>query len=242
MYEIYDRHSGRYDQLIDHEDYQGNLGHALNELAEWDGRVVAEAGVGTGRITRLYVDRAAQVFGFDRSSHMLRRARRNLARWTGKVRLARAVHDALPVADGTADIFVEGWAFGHAVTDRPGDVERVARELVAEAERVTRPGGTLVFIETLGTNVSCAGAPEPALAVFYAALEERYGFTRTVVRTDYRFETREEAVELCGFFFGEEMGRSVAAALPETTKAAGGEPGGLIVPEFTGIWSRNYAT
>jgi len=224
MYEIYDHHADEYDALISHEDHEGNLRRVLRGRFDWRGAVVAEAGIGTGRVTGTTIDLVSQVFGFDRSAHMLERAARNLAPWAGKLRLGTAVHDALPVPDGVADIFVEGWAFGHVAVDRPGDTEQVTRELIGEAERVVKQNGTLVLLETLGTNTNEPAAPLPALADFYVALEERHGFSREVIRTDYQFDTLDQAERLCGFFFGEEMRISVR------------ERGAVIVPEYTGMW------
>ncbi|MFW5690037.1 MAG: class I SAM-dependent methyltransferase [Spirochaetota bacterium] len=269
MYEIYERDAAGYDALVAAEDHAGNLCRALREIVVWTDALVVEAGIGTGRVTRCYIDAARTVHGFDRSTHMLARAAENLGvlapggdagsdgdaiaggdatsrrdadgSASGRVHLAVAEHRSLPVADGTADIVVEGWAFGHAITDAAEgalrEQEQGARdaavasaittttnELIAEARRVLRPGGSMIIIETLGTNVGSPRAPLPSLARFYRELEERYGFTRVTIRTDYRFNSAEEAAERCGFFFGSEMGRAVAAS------------GSATVPEFTGIW------
>jgi hypothetical protein len=50
------------------------------------------------------------------------------------------------------------------------------------------------------------------------------GFERGWIRTDYRFESLDEAVELSSFFFGQEMGAKVR------------ENGWRVLPECTGIW------
>jgi len=224
MYEIYDHHAGEYDALVSHEDHESNLRKVLRGRVDWRGAVVVEAGIGTGRVTRIYVDLVNQAFGFDRSAHMLERAARNLAPWAGKLRLGTAVHEALPVPDGVADIFIEGWAFGHVAVDRPGETGKVGLDLIGEAERVVRQNGILVLLETLGTNTNEPAAPLPVLADFYRTLEERHGFSREVIRTDYRFDTPDQAERLCGFFFGEELRNSVR------------ERGEVIVPEYTGMW------
>lgn len=246
MYEIYDSDAPGYDELVAAEDHEGNLCRTLREIVVWHDARVVEAGIGTGRLTRCYFDVAARVQGYDRSVHMLARAEGNLAAWAGRVELAAADHRALPAESGAADIFVEGWAFGHAVVDAasgavgapgsgaapPGEtptspaaaVERVTDELVAEARRVVRPGGTVIVVETLGTNVDRPAAPLPELADFYRALESRYGFERIVIRTDYAFASLGEAVERCRFFFGDELADGVRAR------------GAAIVPEYTGVW------
>lgn len=244
MYEIYDNHADAYDALVSCEDYAGNLRSALRDRFHWRGARVAEAGIGTGRVTRWYIDLAAQVLGFDRSMHMLEQAARNLQPFQGKLHLLPADHLHLPAPDHVADIFVEGWAFGHLVLDRAESVEGAAaesvrvtaEELVTEAVRVSRPDGTIIFIETLGTNVDEPGAPHPLLGEFYSELEFRHGFSRSVIRTDYLFESAEVASRLCGFFFGSEMGEAVRDRLQAGGGAVLGT--GVVVPEFTGIWTR----
>ncbi len=226
MYEIYDRHADEYHALVSHEDHEGNLRNTLRSRFDWYGAVVVETGIGTGRVTGTYIDLVGQALGFDRSVHMLERAGRNLAQWVEKLRLSAAGHDALPVRDGVADIFIEGWAFGHVAVDRPDETEQVAHGLIGEAERVTDQAGTIVLIETLGTNTDEPAAPLPALADFYRELEEGHGFVRDVIRTDYLFDSPDQAERLCGFFFGTEMRDSVRAR------------NHAIVPEFTGIWVR----
>ncbi len=239
MYEIYDRDARGYDALVGAEDHEGNLCRTLRGIVVWNDARVIETGLGTGRVTRCYVDVAARVRGYDRSAHMLARARENLAPWADRVELAPADHRALPVTSGAGDIFVEGWAFGHAVVDAASGavsasadsapspraaVEQVAAELLAEARRVVRPGGTVIIVETLGTNVKRPGAPLPELADFYRTLENRYGFEREVIRTDYRFDSPQEAEKRCRFFFGDELAERVRAR------------GATIVPEYTGVW------
>jgi len=64
------------------------------------------------------------------------------------------------------------------------------------------------------------------LPVFYDLLETKFGFSRTVLRTDYCFETHDDAIRIMGFFFGDEMKTRVA----NTTSC--------IIREYTGIWIR----
>ncbi len=207
---IYDEQAARYDRLVAREDHAGNLWRALDGLGIGDGPVV-EFGAGTGRLTRWLADRGATVLAFDGAAPMLRLAAEQV---TGRVAFAVADNRRLPLPDGCADVALEGWSFGHWVGDG-------ADAMVAEMLRVLRPGGRAVIVETLGTGVE-APAPVPRLAAFYADLEARHGFTRQVVRTDYRFADHAEAVELAGFFFGSAMVERVRDAW---------------LPECTGVWS-----
>lgn len=238
MYEIYEKHADWYDRLVGAEDYQANLPRALGEIAEWDGASVYEAGVGTGRVTRLYIERAASATLVDRSLHMLDRARENLKSFEEKLTFLQGDNFDLPGSPGgVGDICVEGWAFGHGIVDRAeaarreeGDiaaaVARATRELLESAERVVRPGGRLIILETLGTATDGPTAPLAELALFYNLLEEELGFSHRRIETDYRFASALEAQETMGFFFGEQMAARV------------GELDSPIIPEWTGLWWR----
>ena len=233
MYEIYDLHAREYDALVEREDFRGNLCSALRSRFDWHEKVVAEPGIGTGRVTACYIELAGRVIGFDRSSHMLERAALNLTEWVSKVVLEPADHRSLPVGDGVADLFIEGWAFGHTIVDNPDDTLAVTRELIAEAERVSKPGAPIILIETLGTNTDQPAPPLPELAEFYRALEQEHGFVCDVLRTDYRFQSRAQAEHLCGFFFGKGMRDTVSRRLAGCPDDVAVE-----IPEFTGIWIR----
>jgi hypothetical protein len=93
--------------------------------------------------------------------------------------------------------------------------------------RATKPDGTLIIMETMGTGSEQAAPPSQALADYYAWLEREQGFVRTVIATDYDFGSVERAAELCGFFFGAEMAEKVRAR------------GWRRVPEWTGVFSRS---
>ena len=127
MYEIYDHHADRYDRLVTAEDYRGNLDATLREILAWHDAVVYEAGVGTGRVTRLYADAVRHATLCDRSAHMLDRARRNLRPWLHKLTFMEGDNLALPPGpDGPADIVIEGWSFGHAIMDEAASVSASA--------------------------------------------------------------------------------------------------------------------
>ena len=93
----------------------------------------------------------------------------------------------------------------------------------AEMNRVVRPGGTQVVIDTLGTAVATPAAPTASLAAYHEVLEGA-GFARTVLQTDYRFASVAESVELLDWFFG----------LGEWAR----RHNNVTIPEFTGWWQR----
>jgi hypothetical protein len=64
---------------------------------------------------------------------------------------------------------------------------------------------------------------------YYPWLDEA-GFLNKWIRTDYRFESVDEAADLAGFFFGAEM----ADRMRENEL--------VILPECTGVWWRKVMT
>ena len=226
MEEIYRSHADRYHELVSAEDHQGELGSTLMGLVDWNGARVLEAGVGTGRVTGYYIDRAASAVCCDRSEHMLSFAARVLAEHRDKISFRVAENTALPRLATPVDVFIEGWSFGHGVVGAE-DAETVRKQtaaLVSNAVENPVPGGTAIIIETMGTNTDEPAAPGWELEAFYRLLETEHGFTSRIVRTDFAFASNERAAETMGYFFGDDMERGVRAR------------GTAVIPEFTGIW------
>jgi ubiquinone/menaquinone biosynthesis C-methylase UbiE len=226
---IYRHHADQYERMIAREDYQGYLQRFIEGLFHHDGLGVVECGAGTGRLTRIMVRHARRVLAFDASAHMLGVAEPILKtqpqnNWS----LGVADHRYMPLPENCADIVIEGWAFGHYCDWYPATWQLEIGQAIKQMQRLLRPGGIAVVIETLGTGVEEPMSPTPQLADFYAMLEQEWGFARTVIRTDYRFASLDEAVELTNFFFGAEL--AAAVRVKESS----------IVPECTGIWQRVY--
>jgi hypothetical protein len=93
--------------------------------------------------------------------------------------------------------------------------------------RALHKEGTIILFESLGT-----GNEEP---VRLKQVESTYrwldanGFQNKWIRTDYRFESLEEAEYLARFFFGDELGNKVR------------QNNWVVLPECTGIWWRKLA-
>lgn len=232
---IYRERAEEYDLLVTREDYQGSLLRAIEAACPIVERDVVEFGAGTGRLTRLLLRRARSIRAFDASEAMLAVARRRLSSWADPERtgarsweLEVGMNDALPCNDAIADVAIAGWTFGHMMSWFPADWPARVDRVLAEMRRVTRPGGHAIILETLGTGREDPQPPTPALADYYALLETRYGFARNAIRTDYAFDSPEEAERLTRFFFGDTLADHVKAGRLR------------IVPECTGVWSRRW--
>lgn len=222
---IYQTDGDRYEALISREDYQGNILRAIDTILKVDGLDILDLGAGTGRLTLLLAPRAGSIHSFDASSEMLRVCRERLAasglaNWQVDV----ADHRRLPVLDQSADLVVSGWSVSYLAV---WNQENGTAELdiwLEEMKRVLRSGGTIILFESLGTGNEAPVRLEHVEST-YQWLDD-HGFESTWIRTDYRFESVEEAAELAGFFFGEEMAEQIR------------RDGSVILPECTGVWWR----
>ncbi len=223
--EIYAAHADDYDRLVEREDHQSNVIAAIRQLQPLDNAAVVELGAGTGRITRQLVPWIKSMRAFDGSEHMLGVARKHLEK-SGFTNWSLEVADnaALPVENASVDLSIAGWSLGHQTAWAEDRWRVTIGAAVDEMLRVLRPGGTAAILETLGTGVSEPAPPNESLAAYYQWLEQVRGFQKIWIRTDYKFASIEEGVELFRFFFGQTRAQRVLDA------------GSPIVPECTGIW------
>lgn len=223
-HQIYRDQAAEYELLVSREDYQGNIFRTLDQIVPLLGLTVVELGAGTGRLTCLLAPVVKSIYAFDRSPHMLEVAVAKL-RQSGRRNWHAAVsdHREMPVRSGIADVALSGWSICYMVVDSPANWEDELVRALSEMRRVVRPGGRLLLLETLGTGVE---RPDPPIELleYYEYLEAR-GFSRTWIRTDYRFRDRTEAEASAQFFFGDAMvGKIIEDAR------------GVILPECTGVW------
>jgi ubiquinone/menaquinone biosynthesis C-methylase UbiE len=224
---IYREEAEQYERLVSREDYQGQIERALHQIRPFDNLDILELGAGTGRLTRLLAPWANNIIACDFSPQMLTVARAKLNdSGQNNWQILAADNESLPLAAQSADLAIAGWSLGHSVGWYPGHWQEVIGRTLSEMERLLRSQGTIIILETLGTFQEKPQPPMPGLAQYYLWLEGEHAFSSTWIRTDYRFASMHEAVELIGFFFGGEL----AAAVQANDR--------LIVPECTGIWWR----
>lgn len=220
--QIYATEAATYHRLVAAEDARGELAAQLSRVAA-SATSIVDIGTGTGRIAIPLCGAGKQVHGIDTAPAMLKVAAEQLHSCDGDWKLSVGDARELPVGDGWADAAVAGWVYGHFTEWWPKTWETELDKAIAEMDRVVKSDGLEVVIDTLGTAALAPAAPTPELAAYHARLEAM-GFARTVLRTDYRFASVAESIELLDWFFGlGDWGRKHNDAL---------------VPEFTGWWER----
>lgn len=220
---VYARQAELYEDLVAHEDYQQQLLPALLAAHALGGLDVVELGAGTGRVTALLAPLVGSLTAFDLSVHMLGAARLKLE-GCGKagMRLAAADHRAIPLPACSADVIISGWSVCYLYTWYKETFRVELAAAMDEMRRVLRPGGWVLLIESLGTGET-SPIYIPHLGEYYLWLEEN-GFRYNWVRTDYCFDSMQQARQLTTFFFGGEMCERIQPGVHP------------ILPECTGVW------
>lgn len=213
-----------YDRLVSCEDLEGNIPAALLEIADIQNKVIVDLGAGTGRLSGIVAPHAAKVIAVDFASEMLRKAADNLIRldqnnWTTLVSDMRS----LPIEDNSVDVVVAGWSICYLASSDNEDWKENLAQVMNEVTRILKNNGTFIIFETLGT-----GNEEPIvydfLKLYFDSLASTYGFEHKFIRTDYQFDSVEEAEAIMNQFFGEELSSQVKVNQSP------------IVPECTGVW------
>jgi ubiquinone/menaquinone biosynthesis C-methylase UbiE len=151
---IYATKAEAYEAMIVPEDYQGNLLPALERIRPFTNTNVVEFGAGTGRLTCMLAPLVARIDACDGSAHMLSVAERKLkAGGWRNWQLHHADNAHLPLPDHSADIAIEGWSFAHACGWFPDTWRHEVGQMIAEMQRILKPGGTFILLETLGTGI-----------------------------------------------------------------------------------------
>jgi ubiquinone/menaquinone biosynthesis C-methylase UbiE len=222
--EIYQDNTQTYDRLISK---QPDLAKVIHEIRPYEHLDVVDLGAGTGRLSMFLAAEANSLLCLDNSKAMLDVLEEKLGQtpysnWKTVV----SDHKELLIEDASKDLVVAGWTLCYLASSNIVNWENNLKQMMSEINRILRPNGTIIILETLGTGVT-----EPTrhdyLASYYDLLESEYGFEHTSVRTDYKFQNVNEAVQLTSYFFGEDLANQVRAN------------NWNVVPEFAGIWHKH---
>jgi ubiquinone/menaquinone biosynthesis C-methylase UbiE len=222
---IYQSEGDRYEALVSREDHQGNIQKAMDEIVHVDGLDVLDLGAGTGRLTLLLAPRVKSIRAFDVSAEMLRVCRERLmASGLSNWQVDVADHRQLPVQEHSVDLVVSGWSVSYLAVWNQENGGPELDQWLTEMKRVLRKDGLIILFESLGTGNESPIRLEHVKST-YQWLDDN-GFENKWIRTDYQFESVEEASDLAGFFFGADMADRIR------------EDRLVILPECTGVWWR----
>jgi len=224
--EIYNNQAFEYHRMIAREDVEGNLLPAMQRILPLKGKRLLDLGSGTGRIPLLVHSLASQVIALDAAHAMLLEQKDRRAQVQGHWPLVQGDVRRLPFPAGWADLVTAGWAAGHFCGWYPQTWKEHIGQFVREMQRVVKPGGVLMIFETLTTGSLSPVPPTAKLAAYYQWLERNWGFSRTIIRTDYQFASVEQAVEHTEFFFGSDLAETIR------------QQGWSRLPEWTGLWHK----
>ena len=226
--DIFDNKADDYDLLVSFEDYNNNLQNTImKKIGNAKNMVMIDFGTGTGRVARLFSPYFKHIYAFDASESMIRKAKeiseeKNIKNITYDI----GDHRQIPIDSNIADIIIEGWSFC-CIRAWNQNWKTEIDKAFKEVERTIKKDGKFFLIETLGTMTDGVNPPK-ALGELYEYYENIEKFNKEIIRTDYKFESVNEASKLCTFFFGNEVGEII-----ENRKMK-------IVPEYTGIWEKHY--
>lgn len=220
---VYENEAERYDALVSQEDFTGNIIKAMGKVAQLSGKDIVEMGAGTGRLSILMAPFARSIQIFDSSSAMLEIAAEKLKKaHLDNWHLEVADNRSIPVPNSSADIVLSGWSICYFATWGGEGWKKELFRSLTEMKRILRKDGKIILLETMGTGFETPTPPEH-LAEYYQVLSD-LDFKFDWFRTDYKFQSLDEKLDLVKFFFGEELAHKVES----------GE--NLILPECTGIW------
>lgn len=219
--EIYAKQAEMYERMISR---QPSLAEVIREIRSYRDLDVADLGAGSGRLSCVIGGETKSLICTDSSQAMLDVLAEKMSalqhnHWT----TVEADHRNLPLATASVDLVVSGWSVCYLASSNSPEWRGNLDQVMSEIRRVLRPGGTVIIFETMGTGTELPDPPD-FLTEYYRVLEQEYGFEHRWIRLDYDFPSVEEAEELAGFFFGDEMAAKVKNNRWKT------------VPECAGIW------
>jgi len=151
---------------------------------------------------------------------MLEQTKINLKNHIDKILVSECDNQNIDKVKKHYDISIEGWSFGHLISENADNVDYWSNKLINDLKRLSKK---IVIIETMGTNCEESFPPNTSLETFYTILKGN-GFKEYIINTDYKFENTEQAQYILGSFFGEKMKEDIKMNNLVTIK------------EFTGIW------
>ncbi|WP_431431613.1 class I SAM-dependent methyltransferase [Actinophytocola sp.] len=188
------------------QDADGEIWRVLGHLVDWSGKDVVDVGCGDGFHLPRFAETARRVVGVEPHPPLVGRARARVARLDTVAVLAGSAQ-RMPLPDASVDVVHARTAYFFGPGCEPG---------LAEADRVLRPGGSLLIVD-LDVRHRPYGDWMRADLPRYDIVEvdeffDRQGFASRQVETVWRFADR---ADLAAVFRIEFSARVAERALAE---------------------------
>lgn len=203
------------------QDVGGEIWRVLWEESGWAGRDVLDIGCGDGFHLPHFAGDARSVLGVEPYEPLVRDATKRVKALSNvEVRKGRA--QRLPVDDASVDIVHARTAYFFGPGCEPG---------LREAERVLRPGGTIVIVDLDVTSEPYGGWMRADLPDYDPAAVERFftraGFRCRRVATQWRFAYAAAMEAVLKIEFSAPV---AARAIAEVRRRNGNSPGEVTLP------------
>jgi ubiquinone/menaquinone biosynthesis C-methylase UbiE len=221
---IYSNQAPTYHEMMLFEDVDQNLTPALENITLFQEKQILDLGTGTGRLPLLFPNTDMTCLDLHWGMLIENKTQRDKLKGQWKLLNGNILH--IPFNKNQFDLITCGWALGHFAGWYGELWQEKIGGVLEEMHRVVKPKGTIIIIETLTTGSHTPAPPTEALATYYNWLEEKWGFVRQEVQTDFLFNSLDDAIRLAKFFFGDELADKVKSN------------NWVRLPEWTGIWSK----
>jgi SAM-dependent methyltransferase len=212
------------------QDADGEIWRVLEDVVDWSGRDVVDVGCGDGFHLSRFAATARHVTGVEPHPPLVRRARERVA-GVDNVEVLTGSAQRLPLPDASADVVHARTAYFFGPGCEPG---------LAEADRVLRPGGSLVIVD-LDVRHQPYGEWMRADLPGYDVAEidaffDRQGFASRRVETVWRFADRADLAAVLRIEFSAKVAQRAIAEVTGLSLPVGyrvlhrGKPTGLLTP------------
>ncbi len=212
------------------QDVDGEIWRVLGGVVDWSGRDVVDVGCGDGFHLPRFAATARHVTGVEPHPPLVRRARARVAGLDG-VEVLTGSAQRLPLPDASADVVHARTAYFFGPGCEPG---------LAEADRVLRPGGSLVIVDLDVRQRPYGDWMRVDLPRYDSAEVDEFfaceGFTSRAVETVWRFESRDDLAAVLRIEFSAKVAHRALAEVTGLSVPVGyrvlhrDKPTGLLTP------------
>jgi len=190
-------------------DPEGHIERTMHSIADWDGRIVADVGCGTGFYIDLFQSAAAHVYAIEPNDCLRLKAMARVAeqQWSNASVLTGSAAK-LPLRDKSIGIYHSRFAYFWPPDCVPG---------ILELDRVMHPNGTAFIIDTdyehgeFSSWLAQRTRPEPLSQsekeIFWAS----HGFMKKRIESEWRFQSRSDLEAVIGLEFGSKLALKLLA-------------------------------